>query len=296
MPATVHGLVPVLATPFHPDGSLDVPSLRRLTEFQLASGVNAIAVFGMASEAFALTEAERRRILDEVVAVIGGAVPVIAGVNGTSTVTAIEQARAAEDGCAGTAMVIPPFMVKPSSAQLIDFYGDVAVATDLDVMVQDAPGITGVDMPPAVIVELSKLERVTSVKVEAPPTPLKVSAVIDALGDAEFAVLGGQNSQFCIDEHSRGAVGTMPASEFSDLLRPVLADIRADRYAEARAAFTRLLPLVLFGLQPGIAWAVHKEALVARGIIDHATVRAPARPLDAATRASLAVILNDLVL
>lgn len=58
---TVQGLVPILATPFHPDGSLDLPSLRRLTGFQLASGVDGVAVLGMASEAFALTATERHR-------------------------------------------------------------------------------------------------------------------------------------------------------------------------------------------------------------------------------------------
>lgn len=295
MPHTVHGLVPILATPFHPDGSLDLPSLRRLTEFQLASGVDGVAVFGMASEAFALTVAERARILAEVVDVVAGAVPVVAGVSATSTVTAIEQARAAESGGAKALMVLPPFMVKPGPAQLVDFYRDVAASVDPEVMVQDAPAATGVTMSPGIIVELSKLDGVTSVKVEAPPTAPKVAALADALGDDDgFAILGGQNAQFCLDEYARGAVGTMPACEFSDLLAPILAEWTAGHCGKARTAFTRLLPLVQFGLQQGIAWAVHKEVLVARGLIDHATVRSPAEPLDEAGRTSLAAIMAEL--
>lgn len=289
----VHGLVPILATPFEPDGALDCPSLRRLVEFQLASGVDGVAVFGMASEGFALTADDRRRILATVSDVVAGAVPIVAGVNGTSTVTAIEQAR--EIGGSATAlMVLPPFMVKPSPAQLVDFYGDVAATTDAEVMVQDAPGSTGVAMSPSLIVELSKLHGVTSVKVESPPTAPKVSAVVDAIDGADFAVLGGQNSLFALEEYSRGAIGTMPACEFPDLLAPVLTDWASGRRAEARAAFTRLLPLIQFGLQQGIAWAVHKEVLVARGVIANASVRSPARDLDAAGRASLADILTDL--
>lgn len=296
--STVHGLVPILATPFEPDGALDLPSLRRLTEFQLASGVDGVAVFGMASEGFALTADDRRRILDTVTDVIGEAVPVVAGVNGTSTVTAIEQVHEIGDRVAAL-MVLPPFMVKPGPAQLVDFYGDVARAANgagdgPEVMVQDAPGATGVAMAPALIVELSKLEGVTSVKVEAPPTAPKVGAVVDALDSQDFAVLGGQNSQFVLEEYARGAIGTMPACEFPDLLAPILADWAADRRSEARAAFARLLPLILSGLQQGIAWAVHKEVLAARGIISHTTVRSPARDLDAAGRASLAEILAAL--
>ncbi|PSL05954.1 4-hydroxy-tetrahydrodipicolinate synthase [Haloactinopolyspora alba] len=294
MPPTVHGLVPILATPFHADGSLDVASLRRLTEFQLESGVNGVAVFGMASEGFALTARERATVLDTVTDVVAGTVPVVAGVNGTSTVTAVEQAQEAASGGADTLMVLPPFMVTPGPDQLIDFYRDVAGATGLEVMVQDAPGATGVSMSPALIVELSKLGGVTSVKVEAPPTAPKVSAVVDALGDNDFAVLGGQNAQFCLDEHSRGAVGTMPACEFPDLLKPVLdAHLRAD-VRTANTGFARLLPLILFGLQSGIAWAVHKEVMLWRGLIADATVRSPARSLDTATRARLHAILDEL--
>ncbi|MGW3811115.1 dihydrodipicolinate synthase family protein [Micromonospora sp. NPDC005113] len=294
MPHTVHGLVPILATPFGPDGALDLPSLRRLTEFQLASGVTGVAVFGMASEGFALTTEERARILATVTEVVAGAVPVVAGVNGTSTVTAIEQAGAAVAGGATALMVLPPFMVKPTPDQLLAFYGDVAAAAGVEVMVQDAPGATGVTMPPTLIAELGKLDGVTSVKVESPPTAPKVVAVVAARADDRFAVLGGQNAQFCLEEYARGAIGTMPACEFPDLLGPVLADWQADRHADARAGFARLLPLILFGLQQGIAWAVHKEVLVRRGLIADATVRSPARPLDPASRDSLATILADL--
>lgn len=296
MTPTLHGLMPILATPFDAAGSLDRVSLRRLVEFELASGVDGVAVFGMASEGFALTTDERRTILDDVVQLVDGRVPVIAGVNGTSTATSIEQAQLAEEGGADALMVLPPFMVKPPAATLIDFYGEVAAASSLSVMVQDAPGVTGVAMAPALIAELARLDGVDSVKVEAPPTAPKVGAVIDAIDDPGFAVLGGQNAQFCLEEYARGAVGTMPACEFPDLLAPVLADFVAGRVDEARAAFRRMLPLVLIGLQGGIAWAVHKEILVARGIIEHATVRYPAARLDAGSRAAVDVVVRELEL
>ncbi|MCG5219155.1 dihydrodipicolinate synthase family protein [Streptosporangium sp. KLBMP 9127] len=279
MSHTVHGLVPILATPFLPGGALDRPGLRRLVEFELASGVDGVAVFGMASEGFALTAAERRVILADVTDVVGGAVPVVAGVYGTSTVTALEQAREAVEGGAGTLMVLPPSLVRPGPDQLLDFYGQLG-KVGAEVMVQDAPGATGLTMSSSLIVELSKLPGVTSVKVEAPPTVPKVGAVVGALGDEPFAVLGGMNAQFVLDEYARGSIGTMPACEFPDLLAPILADWNAGRRAAARAAFTQLLPLIVHGLQPGIAWAVHKEVLVRRGIIDHAVVRSPAKPLE----------------
>lgn len=295
---TIHGLVPILATPFLPDGSLDRPGLRSLVEFELASGVDGVAVFGMASEGFALTAVEREVILRDVVAAVGGSVPVVAGVNGTSTVTALEQAREAASGGATALMVLPPFMVKPAPDQLVEFYGalgEYAASAGLEVMVQDAPGVTGVAMSPSLIVELSKLAGVTSVKIEAPPTTPKVGAVVAGV-DEDFAVLGGQNAQFALDEYARGAVGTMPACEFADVLAPVLESWQAGRRDEARSGFGALLPLILHGLQSGIAWAVHKEVLVRRGIIGSATVRSPAKPLDAGSRELLDHVLARLEL
>ncbi|GAA1551760.1 dihydrodipicolinate synthase family protein [Kribbella lupini] len=293
VPPTVRGLVPILATPFLPDGSLDLPSLRRLTEFQLASGVDGVAVLGMASEAFALTAEERRTITREVAAVVGGAVPLVVGVAATSTVTAVEQAEAAAVGGANAVMVLPPFMVVPSPAQLPEFYATVA-AVGVELMVQDAPGATGVAMSPQLIAELGRLAGVTSVKVEAPPTAPKVAAVVDRIDEPGFVVLGGQNAQFLLDELAAGAVGSMPACEIPDLLAPVFTAWLTGRYDEARALFEPLLPLLVFGLQSGIAWAVHKEVLVRRGLIDHTAVRVPARDLDDRTRAGLTAILDRL--
>ena len=106
---------------------------------------------------------------------------------------------------------------------------------------------------------------------------------------SDFLVLGGQNALFVLEEYARGAVGTMPACEFPDLLAPVLR-------SRSRAEFTRLLPLIRFGLQPGIAWSIHKQVLVRRGIIASATVRSPAADADPETLAWLDDVLRDLEL
>lgn len=291
--SNLSGLIPILATPFEATGRLDVGSLRRLIEFELASSVDGIAVFGMASEGFALTAEERAVILRELTAVTAGSVPVVAGVAATSTVTALEQALAAVDGGANALMVLPPFMVKPNATQLLDFYGTIAAETGVSVMVQDAPDATGTTMAVPLIAELARLTGVDSIKVEAPPTAAKIADVVAAV-PSDFLILGGRNSQMVLEEYSAGAVGTMPACEFPDLLQPVLRRWKDGEQEQAREEFARLLPLILFGLQPGLAWAVHKEVLVMRGLIATAIVRSPARPVDERMRASLRTILDEL--
>lgn len=283
---TLAGLMPILATPFDQRGELDRPSQRRLVEFQLAAGADGLAVFGMASEGFSLTAQEKAAILADTRDVAGSGVPIVAGVNATSTHTAVEQVTAAADGGADAVMVLPPFLAKPSQSRLADFYGTVTEHGGLPVMVQDAPAATGVTMPVPLLVELSKLLGVDSVKVETQPTAPKVGAVVEATG-GRWPVFGGQNALFVLEEYARGAVGTMPACEFTDVLADILRTWATGDWQTAHRKFDTLLPLIRFGLQPGIAHAVHKHVLVRRGIIKHAVVRDPVLPLDAGSEAAL---------
>ncbi|HVT71130.1 MAG TPA: dihydrodipicolinate synthase family protein [Trebonia sp.] len=285
-------VLPVLATPFTADLDLDLDSLAKLTRWQVDVGARGVAVFGFASEGFALNGAERACILDVVREVLPPELALIAGVSATGTAEAVALAAEARRGGATHLMVLPPHMVTPSRAQLVGFYRDVA-AVGVPVMIQDAPGNSRVTMPPDLIVELAGIEGVTSVKVESPPTAPKIAA-LTPLVPAGFDVLGGQNALFLLEELDGGSVGTMPACEFTDLLAEAVAAFRAGQPELARTRFNRLLPLIRFGLQPGLAWAVHKEVLVRRGLIRCAAVRPPAQPVSDRTRGWLDTVLGDL--
>jgi 2-keto-3-deoxy-L-arabinonate dehydratase len=292
--AALSGLVPILATPFRADGSLDLASLARLVEYQVSGGADGVATFGLASETFTLSGEERRLVLDTVVRTAPAGLPVVAGVSATGLYPAIEQGRAAVDGGADVLMVLPPFLVRPGDDQLAEFFAELAAEAGVPVMIQDAPGLTGVTMSVRLIAQTGMAAGVDYVKVEAQPTAPKVAAVASAAAGGKLRVLGGQNAQFLLDELDRGAVGSMPACELTDLLAEVITAWRAGRRDEAEARFHRLLPLLVYGLQSGIAWAVHKEVLVRRGIIADARVRAPARPLDPASLAGLLRLLRPL--
>lgn len=296
----VRGVVPVLATPFDADGSLDLAGLGRLIDFELAAGAAGLATFGLASEAFALSADERRRILATLSAATRGTnVTVIAGVTPTSIATATDQLGPCVEGGAGVIMVMPPHFVKPSASQLVEFFGEIgdeASRHGVDVMIQDAPGATGVVLDPATLSACGGLPGIRSIKVEAPPTAPKIRALAERPELAEVALLGGQNAQFLLEELASGAVGTMPACEFTDLLVPIVDAWNDGRDDDARSMFERLMPLIVWGLQPGLGWAVHKEVLVSRGIIDSATVRAPAARLTAHSTELLADVVRRLEL
>jgi 4-hydroxy-tetrahydrodipicolinate synthase len=124
-------------------------------------------------------------------------------------------------------------------------------------------------------------ERVRYVKVEAPPTPAKVSEVRAAAGDM-LTIFGGLNGHFLLEELRRGAQGTMPGSDMVDMFVRVWNSYRAGKLDEARAEFNRHLPLIRYELQPGLGVAVMKQNLKAAGVIRSAFVRPPTRSLDPA--------------
>ena len=83
------GVLPVLATPFTADLDLDLESLAKLTQWQVDAGAGGVAVFGFASEGFALSGPERGRIISVVREVLPPALPLIAGVSATGTAEAV---------------------------------------------------------------------------------------------------------------------------------------------------------------------------------------------------------------
>lgn len=292
--AVLDGLIPILATPFTEQGALDEDSLRRLTRFQLGAGAEGLAVFGIASEAFALDSEERQRILALVKAELAGAIPLVAGIGSTGVRPALEQVHEAVDGGADALMVLPPFLVKPPPDRLVEFFALVAAAATVPIMVQDAPDVTGVAMSTETVARLAEIPGVEYVKIEATPSPVKVDAVRRATASG-IRIFGGKNAQYLLEELERGAVGSMPACEFTDILADVFRHVRAARSADAQAAFSSLLPLLLYGLQSGIAWAVHKHVLVRREVITSSRVRLPASELDQASVAGLERLLGPLM-
>lgn len=290
------GVIPVLATPFSSDGELSVPSLRRLVGFVLSAPANALAIFGIAGETSSLSLDERLRMQQVVAEEVEGRIPVIAGVSASTVEGAIEQAQIAARGGADVVMVMPPTTDRASSGDgigLEGFYRHVHDACGIPVMVQDAPKVTGVEISPEMMARLALIEGVDYAKVEDQPTPPKIREVSSLVGDG-FGILGGMNAMFFLEEMACGAVGTMPACEFTDMLAGVLEPWEKGDQPAARERFNRLLPLIRFGLQPGISWAVHKEVLVRRGIIESSVVRPPAKPLDPASKAALNTIVEDL--
>ena len=75
----LRGIVTVLNTPFTADDAVALPALARHAEAAIQAGVAGFLVPAMAAEVYKLSEAERRAMVETVVATSAGRVPVIGG-------------------------------------------------------------------------------------------------------------------------------------------------------------------------------------------------------------------------
>ncbi len=282
---TLRGVYPILNTTFQEDGSLDLASQARLVHHLMDSGAHGLGLFGNASEGYALSGAERSTLLKLIHKEAGGRVPLVASTGHTGTDAAVELSKDAEALGADALMVMPPYFLKTDADGLMHYFEAISRAVNIPIMVQDAPLMTQVAMPAALLARMGReIENVKYAKVEAPPTPAKVSATVLAGG---ITVFGGLNGQFLIEEFNRGAVGTMPGSDLTSKYVAIWNCLEKGDQPEAWRLFTQALPLIRFELQPGMGVSAMKHNLVAAGVIKCPRVRHPTVSLDARSLAEL---------
>ncbi len=287
------GIFPVLPTPFADDGSVDVVGQRAVVRFALRCGADGVVCFGMGAEVNKLTPGERRRLCEAIVAEVDGRVPVLVGVGAESTHHAVALAQHAH-GCGAAGIVIPPPMTANLAADELDpYFGAIADAAGLPVMLQNAPEYIGVELSPALVLRLAAAHpNILNVKLEAGPdqTEQWVAALGPGIGvftgDAGIHLLG------CL---RAGAVGNIPAVDVVDVLVRAYAAERSGARAEADAEFAPLLPYLTFALR-GIDHcnACTKEVLVRRGVLPRGGLRPPARTLTPFARAHIEACLAGL--
>lgn len=285
----LQGVWNIVPTPFAPDGALDTASLPGLTRFVAGCAVDGMTILGVLGEAGKLSDDERRRVTEGVLAAAGD-LPVCVGVSHAATDRAVAYAREAQALGAHSVMLAPPALARPNDAAILAHYLAVAEATDVPVVVQDHPASSGVFMSVDLLVAIAaRAPSCRVIKLEEEPSPPKVGRLLAA--DADLRVMGGLGAIMLLEELRRGAVGTMTGFGFPELLVEIVELFRGGDQAGARDLFHRILPLVRFENQVGLNLAIRKHIYRRRGAIACDRVRAPGPTLDAGTIADLELIL-----
>lgn len=298
MEKPIAGVFNILATPFLPDGALDLTSLRRLVARQIEWGAQGLTILGVMGEAGKLTIAERQQVQEVVMAEVAGRVPVIVGTSHPQRTSMLTLSRSAISAGAQGVMIAPPPAHSfnpagtPTDDQLIDLYDEVsATIGSAAIVVQDFPPVNNVTLSPALLAQIA--ERVPTaryLKLEDPPLLQKISAV--RAHTDRLTIFGGLGGMFLLEELQRGAGGTMTGFAFTEILVAVYHAFQRGAVAQASALFDHYLPLIRYENQPHINLSIRKALLHWRGAIDHPTLRAPFTPLDDHTPAELSAVLQ----
>ena len=299
------GVYAIPATPFNEDLTIDWHSLRKCIAFSIENGAHGIVLPVNASEGPFLTDAERKEVLKTGIEVVDGAVPVIGGVSGASTVISIELTKNAASLGADAVMAMPPNGAGGSTVW--DHYAAIAEAGQLPVWIQNNKPPAGPVVPTNQMVKLLKeVEHVDYVKEES---YLPGQVMTELLKKAEGAVkglMGGMGGRYLVDEFRRGSCGTMPAGHITDAhvkLWNALENGGVDEEElqivtdEARGIWEQMIPSLNFEFMFGVN--AYKAAYWRRRIIRTPLTRNPAnKSLDKLDYEELDKILdrmNDLL-
>lgn len=290
MAAQIAGVLPIVHTPFTDDDQVDVDSLHCELEWALERPIGGFGT-GMVSELLRLSDEERNLLHREIGAVDRGDRAFVAGVGAESTGQGCAFAVAAATYGCDAVMAIPPVTATTSYERLKDYFSTIAGCIDVPVIIQDASGYVGQEIPMRLNVELMDLfgEEKIMFKPEASPLGPKLSELRDATA-GRARIFEGSGGISMIDSFRRGIKGTMPGMEFLDAVIAVWSALVEGDDERAYRAYFPLCALVSLQLQGGLEGflSVEKYVLHRRGLFATDRRRQPySRELDDETRAEI---------
>jgi 4-hydroxy-tetrahydrodipicolinate synthase len=278
------GVISVLPTPFTPDGTLDLLSLKKVVQLFVKAGVNGFTTLGVTSEVSKLSDVEKRQIIETVVQESPKDFPIVVGTTAEGTHTCIEASRVAMALGATAIMVSPPRMPKLNTEAVVRHYKTLSDRVPLPIVVQDYPPISGYAMEPSLLIRIIKeVPNVLAIKLEDAPTPIKISRIREIAKDSSFAIFGGLGGMYLFEEMLSGADGAMTGFAIPEILIEIVRNFQSGDMEKAKEIFYRYVAIMRFEFQEGIGMAIRKEILRRRGAIDFAGVRPPGANLDEST-------------
>ena len=297
----LRGLSPAPVTPFTNDGAVDYAAIQRLGSWLGSiNGVKSLVVLGHAGEGTFMTQDEQAQVIRAFVESTGGRIPVIAGITLEGTKVAAEEASRAVKAGATAGLVYPSHgwlrfgyqkgapqdryraIYEESGLPLILFqYPDATKATyNLETQLEIAaqPGVFAMKNG---VRNMRRWDREIPVIRKERPN-LQILTCHD-----EYLL----HTMFDVDGALVGYGGLTP-----EPLIELIAAGKAKDYAKARAIHDKLLPVTASVYHRGShmeGTVALKHGLVARGILDHATIRPPLLPLAAGAEVEIADALRS---
>ena len=269
------GVNPITAMPFTASGEIDEASLIRLLEHLADSGAQGTTLFGIASEFPKLDDHERDRLAQIFVTTLAGS-PLYRAMSVTdhSTELAVKRARRYASLGADALMLLPPFFLQPGPQAIQEHIFAVLEAVDIPVMVQYAPGETGLAITPEQLAAVAARYPHAVFKIECNP-PVEYTREFLAKAP-QASVLNGYAGLYMLQMLEAGGKGVMPGCSFTEVYVRIYRHWLQGEQQQAEVLHTALLPYIQ-------RWMSHceyiiqaeKTILMRRGIIASDYCRRP---------------------
>jgi len=192
----ISGSIVALVTPMHEGGEVDYQALRRLVDWHVQEGTDAIVAVGTTGESATLDVDEHIEVIRRVVEYAKGRVPVIAGTGANSTTEAIELTAAGKAAGAQACLMVTPYYNKPPQEGLYRHFRKVAETVDIPIILYNVPVRTGCDMLPATVKRLVQVPHIAGLK-EAHGTLARIMELLELKLPASFTLLSGDDATAC---------------------------------------------------------------------------------------------------
>jgi 4-hydroxy-tetrahydrodipicolinate synthase len=288
----ITGSIVALATPFHEDGSVDYPTLRKLVDWHVEQGTDCIGVVGTTGESPTVNVEEHCEIIRvsvEQARKHARRVPIMAGCGANSTAEAIELARFAKSVGADCQLQVVPYYNKPTQEGQYRHFRAIAEAVDLPVVLYNVPGRTVADMAHATVLRLAQVPGIVGIK-EATGNIERALWLIKEK-PADFALYSGDDPtsvalMLCGGQGNISVTANIAPRQMHDMCA---AAIRGD-VRQAMDLQLSLLPLhrhLFIEANPiPVKWAMARMGLCGP------TLRLPMTPLEAANQPGVEAALK----
>jgi len=152
----LRGVIPPLGTPLKGNNEVDEAGLRRMNQYLLGAGVDAIFANGTMGGFAFLTDDQQIRSVATTVAEVNKSVPVMAGLGETSTSRAVSMAKRLAAEGPDALSLLPPFYFLATQDHLYAYFSEIAAAVDLPIMLYDNPVLTKNPIHPETIARLAR--------------------------------------------------------------------------------------------------------------------------------------------
>lgn len=285
------GAMTALVTPFDRNGKVHEEHLRRILEFQVAGGIDAIVPCGTTGEASTLEYDEHFRVCELTTRIVNKRAKVVIGGGSNNTHRAIELTRFSKEIGADAVLSVGPYYNKPTQEGHYQHFKAIAESADIPIIIYNIPGRTGVNIEPDTLLRLAEIPNIVGVKEASGNLDQMMLILRDR--PAGFSVLSGDDSLSLplIAVGGDGCISVLAnemPKEFTRMIHAALENrwnearqIHYQTYALMRANFLETNPVPV------------KAALAMMGMIEE-VYRLPLCPMQPKTREKLQAILKEM--